>query len=105
MTRLDDTALAAALHDLSGGWTCPGGLSGALRRSWRFPDFASALAFVVAVGELAEQRGHHPDVELGWGRVVVAWTTHDAGGVTNLDIDAARACDALATRRGLDAVS
>ena len=60
-----------------------------------FPDFASALAFVVRLGCLAEKKDHHPDIELGWGKVRVLWTTHDAGGLTRLDLEMAEAADAL----------
>lgn len=67
-----------------------------LRRTWRFADFATALAFVNRVGALAEELGHHPDVELGWGRVAIEWTTHDAGGLTDRDAEAARRCASLA---------
>ena len=87
-TRLDATIVDAwvAAHP---GWERAG--EGAIARRYTFPDFAAALAFVVRVGCLAERRDHHPDVELGWGRARVAWSTHDAGGVTQLDLDAAEA--------------
>jgi len=65
-----------------------------IARQFAFPDFATALAFVVKVGCDAEKRDHHPDIELGWGRARVLWTTHDAGGVTQRDLDAAAATDA-----------
>jgi 4a-hydroxytetrahydrobiopterin dehydratase len=45
---------------------------------------------------MAEKKDHHPDVELKWGSVRVTWSTHDAGGVTQLDLDAAQATDAIA---------
>ena len=70
--------------------------TGALVKGYTFPDFASALAFVVRLGCYAEKRDHHPDVELSWGRARVAWSTHDAGGVTELDVAAAEATDKLA---------
>lgn len=67
-----------------------------LARGYTFPDFSAALAFVVRVGLLAERRDHHPDVELGWGKARLFWTTHDAGGITELDLDLAAASDVLA---------
>jgi 4a-hydroxytetrahydrobiopterin dehydratase len=78
------------------GWTLhtEGDQPGALVRTYRFPDFAAALAFVVRIGCAAEKRDHHPDVELGWGRVRLAWSTHDAGGVTELDLQLAETSDA-----------
>jgi len=48
----------------------------------------------VTVGCDAQKQDHHPDMEIGWGRARVLWTTHDAGGVTQHDLDAATATDA-----------
>lgn len=56
-----------------------------LERSFRFPDFASALAFTVRVGELAEQEGHHPTIVTAWGRVTVTWYTHKIKGLHRND--------------------
>ena len=67
----------------------------AIERRFDFSDFASALAFVVRLGMLAEKRDHHPDVRIGWGRADVVWTTHDANGITRLDLELAEATDAL----------
>jgi 4a-hydroxytetrahydrobiopterin dehydratase len=64
-------------------------------RTYRFGDFAAALAFGVRVGCYAEKRDHHPDLAITWGSARVLWSTHDAGGVTQLDLDAAEACDAM----------
>src|SRR4051812_9799233 len=48
-----------------------------LRKDFKFSDFASALAFVNALGWIAERENHHPDLELGWGRCRVRFSTHD----------------------------
>ena len=53
-------------------------------------DFAGALAFVNAVGELAEAADHHPDVDIRWDTVTLRLTTHSAGGLTAKDLDAGR---------------
>lgn len=82
-------ALAADLPQ----WTVVDGRL--LRRELRFDDFAGALAFVNAVGAEAEARNHHPDLQLGWGRVQVEFTTHDAGGLTEADSIMAARVDAL----------
>lgn len=66
-----------------------------LVREFTFPDFKSALEFVVQVGSLAESANHHPDIELGWGRVKIILTTHDAGKVTEKDKDLAKKIDSL----------
>lgn len=70
----------------------------ALRKTYRFADFASALAFVVDVGRVADEEHHHPDVELGWGRATLSWTTHDVGGLTENDFVMAAKADELAKR-------
>ena len=61
----------------------------------KFPDFAAALAFVNEVGALAEDADHHPDVTFGWGYADIALTTHDGGGVTDVDIALAEKIDRI----------
>lgn len=80
------------------GWKVTGGAgSQRLEKELRFPDFRQALAFVNRVGEIAEQEGHHPDLELGWGRVKITLWTHAIGGLSESDlILAAKADRALA---------
>src|SRR5690242_4902833 len=53
-----------------------------LSRVFEFPDFRTALAFVNRVGAVAEQEGHHPDLFLSWGKVVVQTWTHKINGLT-----------------------
>jgi 4a-hydroxytetrahydrobiopterin dehydratase len=92
-TKLDHGLDAwIATHD---GWQREG--ANAIAKEFKFIDFASALAFVVRVGCLAEKQNHHPDIELGWGRVKVRWTTHDAGGLTRLDLELADATSKIPT--------
>jgi 4a-hydroxytetrahydrobiopterin dehydratase len=57
-----------------------------LTRSYRFTDFAQALAFTQAVGELAETHGHHPALLTEWGKVKVNWWTHKIHGVHENDV-------------------
>jgi 4a-hydroxytetrahydrobiopterin dehydratase len=66
-----------------------------LERSFKFPDFATALAFVNRIGEIAESEGHHPDIELSWGRVGVNIFTHKVDGLTESDFILAAKIDAL----------
>ncbi len=75
------------------GWS---EVDGALQREFRFANFAEGLAFVNRVGELAEAENHHPDVELGWGRVVLRWRTHSAEAITDRDRELAVKSAALA---------
>jgi 4a-hydroxytetrahydrobiopterin dehydratase len=56
-----------------------------LTKEFKFPDFAQALAFVNRVGAIAEAEGHHPDLELAWGRVGVKTWTHKIDGLTESD--------------------
>jgi 4a-hydroxytetrahydrobiopterin dehydratase len=67
-----------------------------LHAQWVFKDFAQAMAFMNAVAEVAERMNHHPEWTNVYNRVNVRLTTHDAGGLTQLDFDLARAMDALA---------
>jgi 4a-hydroxytetrahydrobiopterin dehydratase len=66
-----------------------------LARSYEFPDFKFALAFVNRVGEVAEQQGHHPDISLGWGNVQITIWTHAVGGLTESDFILAAKIDRL----------
>ncbi|MGD0676593.1 MAG: 4a-hydroxytetrahydrobiopterin dehydratase [Polyangiaceae bacterium] len=90
--KLDRTAVDAWLAEHP-GWDLVEGR--ALAKRFAFADFSLALAFAVRIGDLAEKRDHHPDIEIGWGRARVVWSTHDAGGVTKLDLDAAEASDTM----------
>ena len=56
-----------------------------LTRTYTFPDFVSALAFVNRAGEIAEQEGHHPDIYLSWGKVEIRIWTHKINGLTESD--------------------
>ena len=56
-----------------------------LTRTYTFPDFAKALAFVNRVGELAEGQGHHPDIYLSWGKARIEIWTHKIDGLTESD--------------------
>jgi 4a-hydroxytetrahydrobiopterin dehydratase len=66
-----------------------------LRRVFRFKNFREALAFVNQVGELAEEQGHHPDINFGWGRVEVTVWTHKIDGLTESDFIFAAKVDTL----------
>ncbi len=66
-----------------------------LVRKYKFNDFKEALDFVNQIGEIAEEQGHHPDIELGWGRVVVKLATHKIHGLSKNDFILAARLDAL----------
>ena len=87
--RLDDDAIAGRLSGLS-DWSHD---ASEIRKEYRCGSFADAIAFVVRIGFLAEAANHHPDIDVRWRTVTVALSTHDAGGLTELDFDLAARID------------
>jgi 4a-hydroxytetrahydrobiopterin dehydratase len=87
-------ARAAELEaQLDPAWSREGVLR--LRRELAFRNFRDAFGFTARLALLAESEGHHPDLELGWGRVAVTLTTHAAGGLTDNDFILAAKIDRL----------
>ncbi len=70
--------------------------AGELVRTFQFKDFRASLKFVNQVGDLAEEAGHHPDIDIRYNRVRLALVTHDAGGLTTKDFDLASRAQKLA---------
>jgi len=68
---------------------------GELTRTFHHQDFRAALAFVNKVGDLAEDAGHHPDIDIRYNKVRLGLVTHDAGGLTVKDFELAAAVDKL----------
>jgi 4a-hydroxytetrahydrobiopterin dehydratase len=66
-----------------------------ITREFKFPDFSSALAFTVRVGEMADAEDHHPDIHLAWGRVRIEVWTHKIRGLHENDFILAAKTDAL----------
>lgn len=79
------------LRKLEEGWTIEQGYH--LTKTYKFRDFAEALAFVNRIGEIAEQQNHHPDIHLAWGKVVIEVWTHKIKGLTESDFVFAAKCD------------
>jgi 4a-hydroxytetrahydrobiopterin dehydratase len=94
---LSEEALASAIAALP-GWSI---VEGKLHREFAFPDFVRAFGFMSAAALVAEARNHHPEWFNVYGRVVVDLTTHDAGGITQNDVDLARTMNDLADRPGI----
>lgn len=90
---LDDQARALALHDLP-RWEYDVDARG-IRRTLSFTDFAEAFAFMTRVAILAEKADHHPEWSNVYSRVEILLTTHDAGGLSQRDIDLAKAIDSF----------
>ncbi|MGH9624963.1 MAG: 4a-hydroxytetrahydrobiopterin dehydratase [Bryobacteraceae bacterium] len=76
------------------GWTVQ---EGKLHREYKFPDFARAFGFMAAAAVLIEKRNHHPEWLNVYNRVTVDLTTHDAGGITEKDVELARTLDSIAS--------
>ena len=81
------------LADLGNDWEVVEGHH--LRKTYRFKNFREALDFTNRVGELAEQVGHHPDIELAWGRVSLTVFTHKIDGLHESDFVFAAKADAV----------
>ena len=68
-----------------------------VRRTFRFPDFVTALEFVNRVGAVAEAEQHHPNITLTWGRATIEIWTHKVDGLTESDFILAAKIDTLTT--------
>ena len=64
-----------------------------IARTYGFPGFRSALAFVAYVGELAEAQNHHPDIDIRYNKVSLTLSTHEAGGLSDKDFALAKLID------------
>ncbi len=94
--RLAAEELEAALHGLP-GWQIR---DDKLHRSWRFADFVEAFGFMASAALFAQELDHHPEWSNVYATVTVDLVTHDAGGITGMDVELARRLEALARRRG-----
>lgn len=82
-TKLTDQEIEAELSSARlSGWIYADGM---LHREFSFPDFVTAFSFMTKVALEAERRKHHPNWSNVYGKVTIAFTTHDAGGVTQRD--------------------
>jgi len=91
---LNSAEIDDLLAELDGGWMVIDAHH--LEKAYTFPDFVSALAFTNAVGAIAEEQGHHPDILLAWGRVKLTIWTHAIDGLTESDFILAAKADAAA---------
>ncbi len=89
--RLTPNQVSQALTQLN-GWRLR---QGKLHKSFQFPDFVSAFGFMTQVAILSEQMGHHPEWFNVYNRITIDLVTHDAGGISNLDIELAQKIDRL----------
>jgi 4a-hydroxytetrahydrobiopterin dehydratase len=87
---LSDIAIQRGLGGLT-GWSRRAEV---LTRTYQFRNFKEAMSFVNRVAELAERANHHPDIDIRYSKVTLTLSTHDAGGITQNDLDLAKAIDA-----------
>jgi 4a-hydroxytetrahydrobiopterin dehydratase len=97
--RLSAEARKSALGELAGWRDVPG--REAIARTFIFKDFNEAFGFMSRAALVAEKRDHHPEWRNVYKTVEVELSTHDAGGVTSLDIELAKAMNAIAGQLGV----
>jgi len=88
-TKLSDIEVQRALGTRS-GWIRRGN---AITRTFEFPTFPAAVAFVDRVAEVAERMDHHPDIDIRYTKVTCSLSTHSAGGITQKDFKLAEEID------------
>ena len=93
-TKLTADELAQALKSLR-GWTVSGGK---LHRDYQFRDFIEAFGFMTSAAIVVQSMDHHPEWSNVYHRVAVDLVTHDAGGITGMDVDLAGRMEELASR-------
>jgi 4a-hydroxytetrahydrobiopterin dehydratase len=91
--KLSDVEIQRALGSLP-GWTRRGDT---LTKTFQRRDFVDAMHFVNRVADEAESRNHHPDIDIRYAKLTFTLSTHDAGGITQADLDLGTAIEKLAT--------
>ena len=86
---LSDLEIQRALGSLA-GWTRRGDT---LTKTFSFDRFPDGIAFVDRVAKIAEDMNHHPDIDIRYTKVAMTLSTHDAGGITQSDLDLAGRID------------
>lgn len=87
------------IQELEAGWKIVDNKK--IEKAFRFKDFKGALEFVNLVGDLAEEEGHHPDIQLGWGMVSISLMTHKIKGLSRNDFILASKIDQIPKERTL----
>ena len=100
MTRPPKMGAAAAVRALP-GWSVLPGERDAIQRTYKFADFNAAFGFMARVALMADKLDHHPEWFNVYNRVDVTLATHDADGVTELDVTLAKLMDMAAKSAGM----
>ena len=93
---LNDDELSAELNDLT-QWARR---DQTIERTVTFPTFTAAISAVDAIALVAEELNHHPDIDIRWRKLHLTLTTHDLGGLSDLDIETARRIDTCVADQG-----
>jgi 4a-hydroxytetrahydrobiopterin dehydratase len=93
---LDEASLKTALAQHP-GWTQK---DKSLVRTWQAKTFPEGIALIDRVAEVAQAMDHHPDIFIAFNQVTFTLSTHDAGGITQLDLKLAKSIDELAEKAG-----
>ncbi len=88
---LSDIEIQRRLGSLP-GWSRKGDV---LTKIFQFRDFTGSMELVNNIARVAERANHHPDIDIRYNKVIIALTTHDAGGITKKDLDLATEIEAL----------
>ncbi len=94
MAHLSEVEAQQLASQVAPDWELVGGTE-KIRRRFKTSDFGASMALAVRIGYIAEAEGHHPDLHVHWGRLVVDITTHAAKGLTKNDFILAAKIDAL----------
>ncbi|HVK35152.1 MAG TPA: 4a-hydroxytetrahydrobiopterin dehydratase [Microlunatus sp.] len=94
MTLLTESEITAWLSTLP-GWTLSEDKT-SISTSIELVDFVAALDLVNEIGRLAEQRNHHPDIDIRWNTVTLVQSSHSEGGLTRADLEMAQRIDDIA---------
>jgi 4a-hydroxytetrahydrobiopterin dehydratase len=95
MPLLSDIEIQRELGTLT-GWTRK---ANEITKTFTFPGFPEAVAFAQGIVPIAEEMGHHPDLDIRYNRVTVRLSTHDKGGITDKDLSQARQIEAITARK------
>lgn len=91
-TKLSDLEIRRAIGSLP-GWSRKGD---ALNKTYSFARFADGIRFVQQVAEVADRMNHHPDIDIRYTNIAFSLSTHDAGGITQRDLELATAIEQTA---------
>ena len=91
MSRLSEQEIGIRLRALP-NWSRD---SQIISRTFGFKGFLESIDFINQIAKIAEENNHHPDIEIHWNKVKLAFTTHDEDGLTEKDFDVASKCEKI----------